>query len=123
MTTTINGRTPEEIKHGLECCSTTGKCEECAYAERCAIVAEEDPRMWFGEPVMKDALAYIQQLDRERDAAVEAAHGACKACIHYNGAYPPGDIMSCCKFEECLYGMDEWDAEDHWQWRGPQEVE
>lgn len=60
----------------------------------------------------------VKQLERERDAAVEAAHGVCKACIHFNGHYPTGDIMSCCKFEECVYGMGEWDAEDHWQWRG-----
>lgn len=60
----------------------------------------------------------VKQLERERDAAVEDAHGVCKACIHYNGHYPPGEIMSCCKFEECVHGSDDWDSEDHWQWRG-----
>ena len=62
--------------------------------------------------------AQLDQVTRERDAAVEDAHGVCKACIHYNGHYPPGEIMSCCKFEECVHGSDDWDSEDHWQWRG-----
>ena len=137
-------KTPEEIKRGLECCNTFNACSICPYEH---IV---DTEHGWGCVVIRnaDTLAYIQQLERERDearndldtlnyantelhgayeamkrerdAAVEAAHGVCKACIHYNGHYPPGDIMSCCKFEECLYGMDEWDAEDHWQWRGVQ---
>ena len=148
MNNTINGRTPEEIKKGLECCSVHDKCDKCPY----------DGMPCNDLELERDALAYIQQLERERDeaweivkmlnaqfetmvdvfesekrkyakvcnerdAAVELTHGVCMACIHYNGKYPPGDIMSCCKFEECLYGMDEWDAEDHWQWRGVQEVE
>lgn len=80
---------------------------------------EKIPQM---EDHFRELTKMHQQLERERDAAVEAAHGVCKACIHYNGHYPPGDVMSCCKFEECLYGMDEWDVEDHWQWRGVQEA-
>lgn len=63
------------------------------------------------------------QLERERDAAIEDARGVCKACIHFNGHYPPGEIMSCCKFEECIHGADDYDSEDHWQWRGAQETD
>lgn len=64
MTTTINGRTPKEIKMGLEHCSKTGlaTCEGCPYNN--AGCYEEQHHI--------DALAYIQQLERERDAAVEA---------------------------------------------------
>lgn len=32
MTTTINGRTPEEIKKGLECCAyVNAPCEGCPF--------------------------------------------------------------------------------------------
>ena len=99
-------KTPEEIKNGLECCSTTGKREECAYAERCAIVAEEDPRMWFGEPVMKDALAYIQQLERERDAAVEALCEIDEILIKHNHTGTHGCMNEVRKTaNECLIGV------------------
>jgi hypothetical protein len=125
MTNTINGRTPEEIKKGLECSHT----KRCIF-KSCHYYAQDEESSVCIDQSRADALFLInqlqedkKQLERERDAAVEAAHGVCKACIHFNGHYPPGDIMSCCKFEECLYGMDEWDAEDHWQWRGVQEVE
>ena len=112
----INGRTPEEIKKGLECCINweTG-CIECPYNnlphDECVVAMKSDN------------IAYIQQLERERDAAVKALHGVCSECIHFNSRYHPGDVMSCCKFEECVHGADDWDSEDHWQWRGVQEVE
>ena len=56
-------KTPEEIKRGLEACISgrETKCNECQYK----------PKNWCMERMCKDALAYIQQLERERDAAVE----------------------------------------------------
>ena len=116
MNDKINGRTPEEIKRGLECCNAFNACPSCPYEH---IV---DTEHGWGCVVIRnaDALALIQQLERERDTAIEDARGVCKACIHFNGHYPPGDIMSCCKFEECIHGADDRDSEDHWQWRGVQ---
>lgn len=62
MSDKINGRTPEEIKRGLECCSVDGlSCSNCSYCVSC------DADIHALE---RDALAYIQQLERERDAAV-----------------------------------------------------
>ena len=56
MTTTINGRTPEEIKKGLECCvSIAPKCDVCPYEGECLLP--------FGSEPESDALAYIQQLE------------------------------------------------------------
>lgn len=71
MTIKINGRTPEEIKKGLEC----HNCGKCVYNQS---------GDFYCEQVDVDALAYIQQLEdlfrdltkkveqleRERDAAV-----------------------------------------------------
>ena len=64
MTTKINGRTPEEIKTGIRCVAWDDvDCSECVYKlpefEDCV------------QSAAVDALAYIQQLERERDAAVE----------------------------------------------------
>lgn len=68
MTTTINGRTPDEIKKGLECCiANNGRavCGKCPYSR------DGGPYLGCMYINSKDTLAYIQQLERERDAAVE----------------------------------------------------
>ena len=57
MTTTINGRTPEEIKKGLNHCSEDG-CKQCPYKDDCD--------MADGFSVLAgDANAYIQQLEEQ----------------------------------------------------------
>lgn len=68
-------KTPDEIKKGLEC----ERCSECPYD------SIDDPVRTCGLEVDHDALAYIQQLEsrlaqveRERDAAVNAIRGATK---------------------------------------------
>ena len=63
MTDTINGRTPEEIKKGLEYFAETDLSKKLA-------ACKQDLKYWYAEDVAADALAYIQQLERERDAAV-----------------------------------------------------
>ena len=63
--------------------------------------------------------AALEHTKREMDAAVEDLWGVCRACIHYND----GEIICCCKFEECTHGADDWDSEDHWQWRGVRKEE
>ena len=50
-------KTPEEIKKSLECCAQFLECRHCPYnGEKCTVESS------------MDALAYIQQLERERDA-------------------------------------------------------
>lgn len=56
-------KTREEIKRGLECC-TTGRCSECPYDRICKEF-EGFGGERFGEPVMTDALALIQQLEAQ----------------------------------------------------------
>lgn len=65
MDNKINGRTPEEIKRGLECCNTFNACSSCPYEH---IV---DTEHGWGCVVIRnaDTLALIQQLERERDEA------------------------------------------------------
>lgn len=61
MTDTINGRTPEDIKKGLEVCSTGDGCIQCPY---------DEPNLCHGIENKADALAYIQQLE-ERNSKLE----------------------------------------------------
>ena len=78
--TTINGRTPEEIKKGLEYYAETDFAKKLN-------ACKQGLKYWYAEDVAADALAYIQQLEervvdlnktskqleRERDAAVRTA--------------------------------------------------
>lgn len=61
MTDTINGRTPEDIKKGLEVCSTGAGCIQCPY---------DEPNLCHGIENKADAIAYIQQLE-ERNSKLE----------------------------------------------------
>lgn len=73
--------TPDEIKKGLECRIAGGD-------GRCNLYCVSCPYFSAGyslSAATKDALAYIQQLERERDAAVEGLKqslSCCKYCKH-----------------------------------------
>lgn len=123
MDNTINGRTPEEIKRGLECCSVDGlSCSNCSYCVAC------DADIHALE---RDALAYIQQLERERDAAVRDMRDAtlcgCHVCKHYYRPDANVRIYACGKFGE--FGKFDYINDDGsmfcgaFEWRGVQEVE
>lgn len=124
--TTINGRTLEEIKRGLECCKP--KWEH----DRWISCSDDCPFMNEGTfcriKMQVCVYALIQQLERERDAAVEQLRRAdkenlfeCTHCKHN---------VSC---SEILLGCDVCDNSEcpcstcvdlsNWQWRGVQEVE
>lgn len=103
METKINGRTPDEIKKGLECCPVCSK--SCAYYSGVDCYAD----------LHYDALDYIQQLERERDAAVDGIFQTCTNCKHEKLRYGVGP---CPPIEEYLMN----DC-SNWQWCGVQEVE
>lgn len=63
----INGRTPEEIKKGMEYCNGDQfLCERCSY----------NKYLGFGCTKLrnKDALALIQQLERDKDELVNETY-------------------------------------------------
>lgn len=105
-------KSPEQIKKGLECCQTdmTTKykvCGKCGYFNN-----------GFGceNTLMKEALAYIHQLERERDAAVEDMTEAMRG----------SEQCTYCKYlsqdDKCTRPMHELGGMC-WEWRGAQEVE
>ena len=111
MTNKINGRTPEEIKRGLECCN----------ADVCYKVQGECPYDRISTCVRlmcADTLAFIRQLERERDAAVNDLEtmgedrAYCDTCLHNNTDHKAEPCSS------CMSGY----LINNWQWRGVQEV-
>jgi hypothetical protein len=111
MDNTINGRTPEEIKRSLKCRAMWGtpdckmKCDECGTYV---------PGL-NGSIMAAAAIALIQQLGRERDAAVEDILPMCTNCKHEKLGYGVGPCPP----------IEEYVTTDcsNWQWRGVQEVE
>ena len=67
---TINGRTPEEIKLRLACifAQDSGWCEDQESCEKCEYNVSG---IYTEEEAARDSLILIQQLERERDAAVD----------------------------------------------------
>ena len=131
MADTINGRTPEEIKRGLDICIGNSDLSE-DYCEKCPYIPDASCR----DTLEIDALAYIRQLEhswdelfetakqleRERDAAVEQLRtlpSPCYSCKFEDDIPENDEVCKECKIvmqnEEYYY--------DRWQWRGVQEVE
>ena len=108
-------KTPDEIKKGLECCSDTdgfdGDCIKCPYKRE----------LWCGDKTKIDALEYIQQLERERDAAVEDLKSAVAS------TYFDGDYCELCKYNEpdgkCYHTCIPYSSKWGWEWRGVQNDE
>ena len=111
-------KTPEEIKRGMEC----GNCDGCPYArwdEKTGQFADH-----HCEFVETDALAYIQQLERdnaqkderirklerEKEALLQDMRGLCAYCKHSDKS-----ILE----EPCLYCS--FGNHDRWEWRGVEE--
>lgn len=114
-------RTPDEIKKGLECHSRPCGCDMgCPYVDVCA----EDE----GCPMSADALAYIHQLEAERDAAVADIRlaftsyvGACQTCKHGENQVDCIEPIRCpdCENEKCKCQSCDGDFRN-WEWRGAQ---
>ena len=138
---TINGRTPEEIKKGLECCCPkweSGRwvtCRDecpfrnehafcknvlmaCTLALLCRLECERDEArndldtLNYANTELHNA---YEAMKRERDAAVELLHGFCGACAN------EGKHEICVECSRRL-PFEPDDKNDCWQWRGVQEV-
>ena len=96
-------KTPEEIKRALKCanvCNDSGfRCKYCPY---CGGNCPD---------LLSDALAYIQKLEAQRDAAVKdlGVTRDCRVCKHFGHKAYEEPCASC--------GM----RQPHWEWRGVKE--
>lgn len=101
-------KTPEEIKKGLAACTRKGnekleKCEECPYYV-------EGQFMCAMLDMMKDALAYIEQLEETISLMRIQMQGDCGCCKH-------GQDMARCN--KCL---TEKEYHPLWEYEGLPEV-
>ena len=122
MTTTINGRTPEEIKKGLECCGARKVCFTLDGSDVCSY----DGTKFCIQNMAFDTLAYIQQLERERDAAVAQlkavdinSYFECSHCKHEELCDSPVWPCNDCENEGCTCHTCA--DGSNWQWRGVRE--
>lgn len=116
-------KNPEEIKKGLELCSSGGRCIDCDYFDNC-----------YSECIVnmaKDALAYIEQLDAELEktraqltAALndlkDADRYGCDHCANYSElpeekCDEAGGNCGFCN-EDCPCRICE--DNSNWAWRG-----
>ena len=96
-------KTPEEIKKGLECCLPRDEewCGMCPYSNEGCYTARID-----------DTLAYIQQLEAQRNALIADLNAVCKsvnvclACSHYRTDWPkPGCELNGLTCKWCWRGV------------------
>jgi hypothetical protein len=115
-------KTPNEIKKGLECCNRTfDACHDCpydTYDEGWGCTVEKNA----------DALAYILQLEAERDAAVADIRYAASVYIGECNTCKNGEVCAACKrqdaCDECPNSKCMCSGcgagRSNWQWRGVQ---
>lgn len=98
-------KSPDEIKKGLEVCSVDechGQHTDCPY----------HPELMCIRNICRDAFALIQQLEAERDAAIENIRGDCVYCLHLCE-----DMVAPSCFDCANKGYY------RWEWRGVQKEE
>lgn len=117
-------KTPDEIKKGLEKCIGIASCNSCDYQDK----AVRFP--FCAQHLMTDAKAYIQQLEAERDALIDALKTVdvdCEYCKHRGQHDKECEMASfecgnCTAIQECCCcGCT--NANNHWEWLGPESGE
>lgn len=116
-------KTPDKIKKGLECCNGKwvgthfrGCDSECPYYS-------EQP---FCKNVRNhDTLAYIQQLERERDALLKALKCTDIDCGHCKHCNTMEDVCQCdcsdCELDADKCTCNKCRNNSHWEWAGIKE--
>ena len=120
----VLSKTPEEIKKGLVCCIDGNiPCNSMCVYDECTFDACK-------YALLDDAIAYIEQLEAERDAAIadikesDVLH-ECEHCAHRRMTQEEEEAcerngfecMKCaaeCKCKSCRNGSN-------WEWRGVKE--
>ena len=107
-------KTPDEIKKGLDDIFVI-------YRSPCSNFVSEALQKVTAN-IVKEALAYIQHLEREKDALLKdlRATDPCDNCKHCETAWEcDGDCSFCYHSETCQ--CRECDDDSHWEWAGIKE--
>ena len=85
--------------------------------QKSKLIAQEAAELERWDTLLKDQEAELEQVKRERDAAVESIPHECKTCVYhtvfFNGCTPDHDCTNpdgCCS-----------NNYDRWKWRGQKE--
>ena len=101
-----NVKTPDVIKKGLECCGGPCSCAECPHSFDFPF--EDGIKGCIGG-LEEDAIAYIQQLERERDFLIkyltDSTFASCDICKH--GA-EGASVMDCEQIRKVGIPCFEW---------------
>lgn len=98
-------KTPEEIKKGLEAC--TNDAYECS--KRCPYFNALSNGVDCAANMHADALAYIQQLEEERDALLDyLAKSTCAPCDICKHDVDGSGVMGCKRIREVGLPCFEW---------------
>jgi hypothetical protein len=104
---------PEWIKKGLEQCANTETCENCGYRDECRDLCSN-------KPMTKDSLAYIQQLEHERDSLLKELSYNCGKCKHIKCDARSEPCVSC----KVLYdSREQLSVKSNFEWEGAGEEE
>lgn len=105
-------KTPDEIKKGL-----VEAIEETAWVVEGGDAHDLQDVCDMAHASMADALAYIQQIEAERDAAVKDIVHTCATCKHY--FYNKADGSDC--EYDCMDGPEGChNGNTRWEWCGVQ---
>lgn len=64
---------------------------------------------------IEELLRRLENVERERDTAVEQLHGICSACAHYTPYHNDGPCATCTHEVACFVPEK---ATDKWEWNG-----
>lgn len=102
-------KTPEEIKDGLEC---QARPEIACSNNRCGYYLDNNP---CNQMIVLDALAYIKQLEREKEVLKEFVRDKCWSCKHKKCS------IRCEPCKSCTQNLDGRKTTNNWEWRGVEE--
>lgn len=101
--------------------NTLRECAVATQCSKCVVICEDNECLFTAAAKAIESLAAeLEQVKRERDAAVEDLKGLCDICAHFKTCDGPwcGD---CDSFDECKSPCRTCLAESNWQWRGVKE--
>lgn len=105
----------KRIVDALRFCTDDHECQRCEYDDLCLPCYKPGSR---AADLIEQLTAELEQVRRERDAAVEDLRGRCYACANARShkKYPN---LKTCEYFSIAVGGYEITRCDKWQWRSP----
>lgn len=66
-------------------------------------------------PIVQELKKQLEQVTKERDAAIKYLHGNCACCKNYTSNHNEGSCQNC-KYEYYIY--PDIHEHDNWEWKG-----